>query len=245
MAELNSETTVADLVTEKPGRSRFFENLGIDYCCGGKRPIGEVCAERGLDVRTLLDTLAAVEAAGEAGPSDPDWELKGASPAELARHIVEVHHAFLRRELPRLSELGAHVAGHHGEREPRLERVTLLLASLRRELEAHLATEERELFPAIVTGGELEPGAEGLLSALEGEHESAGLLLREIRGLTDGYRVPEWGCNSFRAFYDGLEELEIDIHQHVHEENNILFPALQEASGNGPAGAGGERGEGR
>lgn len=235
MAELNTQITVADLVTERPSRSRFFERLGIDYCCGGKRPIEEVCAERGLDARTLLDTLAAAEAAEKGDGLDAGFDPGKASPAELVKHIVDVHHAYLKRELPRLSEIADHVVEHHGERESRLARTAAALKTLRADLEAHTETEERELFPALVDPAEIDgrksagasPSTLELLLSLEGEHQAAGALLEEIRGLTDGYTVPEWGCNTFRAFYDGLHELEIDIHQHVHKENNILFPAVR------------------
>lgn len=232
MTELNIHTTVADFVCDRPSRSRLFEGLGIDYCCGGKRPLTEVCAERGIDAQALLETLVA---AGESTPGgDTCEDLTRMSPAELIAHIVEVHHKHLRSELPRMSELGAHVASHHGDRELRLASVAALFDSLRADLEAHMDTEEKVLFPALLATSEQGAASTGanrsslreLTTALEGEHRETATVLEELRALTDGFTVPDWGCNSFRALYDGLRELERDIHEHVHEENNILFPMV-------------------
>lgn len=228
MAELQTHRTVAELVTERPSRSRFFEKLGIDYCCGGERTVDEVCEERGLDARTLLDALEASETgAGE------ESDLREATPAALIHHIVEIHHGYLRRELPRLSEIGAHVAAHHGEREPRLRKVVELFERLRGDLEKHIDSEESELFPALLAAeDEAKKGAASASVAdYEEEHRATGRQLAELRSLTEGYRVPEWGCNSFRAFYAALEELEAETHRHVHEENNLLFPAAGAATG--------------
>jgi len=232
MADIN--TTVAELVIENPSRARFFEKLGIDYCCGGKRSLDEACAEQGLDARTMLTALLAEETARAESVHDSFADLKKASPAELMQNIIDTHHAYLRQELPRLEELGEHVREHHGERELRLKAVVEVLRSLRMDLEAHLQTEEEELFPALRRAASPEDIEDAgfrsskleLVETLEEDHEATGMLLQEIRTLTEGFSVPEWGCNSFRAFYEGLHDLERDIHQHVHKENNILFPAV-------------------
>lgn len=232
MADIN--TTVAQLVIENPSRARFFEKLGIDYCCGGTRSLDEACAEQGLDARTMLAALLAEENAQAESARGSHLDLKEASPAELIQNIVDTHHAYLRNELPRLEALGDHVRDEHGERELRLKAVTEVLRSLRADLEAHLRTEEEELFPALRRAASPEDIEDAgfrsskleLVETLEEEHEATSMLLQEIRTLTDGFSVPEWGCNSFRAFYEGLHDLEQDIHQHVHKENNILFPAV-------------------
>lgn len=228
MADIDIHTTIADLVAEKPARSRIFEGLGIDYCCGGKRPLEEVCAERGLDARTLINTLVLAETtAGE-----PAVDLRRSAPRELIEHIVEVHHGYLRRELPRLSEIGAHVASHHGEREPRLLEVATVFEKLRSQLEKHIAAEESELFSRFLGheggGPNSSTGGRALIEELETEHSETGALLEGLAALTDNFTVPEWGCNSFRAYYAGLSDLQSDIHEHVHKENNILFPMIIE-----------------
>ena len=232
MADIN--TTVAQLVIENPSRARFFEKLGIDYCCGGKRSLDEACAEQGLDARTMLAALLAEETAQAESVHGAHAELTEVSPDELIQNIIDTHHAYLRRELPRLEELGNHVREEHGDRELRLRAVTEVLRSLRADFEAHLQTEEEELFPALRRAASPEDIEDAgfrsskleLIETLEEEHEATGMLLQEIRTLTDGFSVPDWGCNSFRAFYDGLRDLEEDIHRHVHKENNILFPAV-------------------
>ena len=139
--------TLADVAATSLGAVRILERLSLDYCCGGKRPLEEVCSERGLDARTLLASLIAEEET--LGEDSEELNLKKAAPTEIIRHIVDHHHAYLRRELPRLTELGAHVAEHHGEREPRLNAVTEVLATLRTDLEAHLRVEEQRLFARI------------------------------------------------------------------------------------------------
>jgi len=221
-------TTVSTIVADRPSRSRFFERLGIDYCCGGNKPIGELCAAKGLDAKSVLDALAAFEAASEKPNNETD--LRGLSTRELADHIVGRHHAYLRRELPRLTGIATKVVEAHGDHEPRLVRIDGELAALRRELELHLDREERLLFPQLRGDS---PEAEALypvIAELEKEHRDTGDALRRIRELTDEYAVPEWACNTFRAFYDGLRELEADVHEHVYEENSLLFPRVREVS---------------
>ena len=242
MKQLNTKVLVSDLVAQRPSRSRLFEQLGIEYCCGGKRPLDEVCNEKGLDARTLLDTLFAAESGGSGGEDERNWTH--ASIQELIQNITDVHHAYLRQELPRLSALADHVAESHGEREPRLLLLRECLTELREELEPHLDREEAELFRAILnlmsapvaakaenpaSAAKARSLLHAALESLEGEHRQTAEKLQRIRALSDRFEAPDWACNSFRAFYDGLHELETNIHEHVHKENNILFPAVKEA----------------
>lgn len=242
MARHNVKVLVSDLVAERPSRSRLFEQLGIEYCCGGKRPLDEVCEEKGLDAQTLLNTLHAMESAGRVHDGERNWGR--ASAEELISNITEVHHAFLRAELPRLSALAEHVAESHGEQEPRLLLLRDSFEELRGEMEPHLDVEEEEVFRDIlnligqlgpeepVSTSEAERAKARLrssLDSLEGEHRSTAEHLHRMEALSDRYEAPGWACNSFRAFYDGLRELAENIHEHVHKENNILFPAVRQA----------------
>src|SRR5262245_37874439 len=211
---------VGDLAAERPARARVFEQLGIDYCCGGRRPLDDACSDRGLDVESVVALLDA-----EANTLDePDW--MHAPLSELCDHIVAVHHGYLRRELPRLTELLAKCERAHGDDRPELVEARETFEHLRAELEHHLADEERRLFPACrrLDAGD-PPGVElpNDLLHLEAEHAAAGALLERLSILTDGYDTSGAACNTHRAALSALAELERDMHEHVHEENNILF----------------------
>jgi regulator of cell morphogenesis and NO signaling len=227
MQTITPETTVADIVRAMPARSRIFENLGIDYCCGGKRPLAEVCQAKNLDPATVVAMLAALDGGTESPVANPDaMDLD-----ELCDHIETVHHGYLREELPRLDFMTRKVAAVHGEHEPRLLEVRQVFEAFNAEMTAHTHEEDETVFPAIrqlvgSTGGETAAAAnlKEALAKLEAEHDRAGAALARFAELTDHYTPPEWACNTFRALYDGLAKLEQNTHQHVHKENNVLFP---------------------
>jgi regulator of cell morphogenesis and NO signaling len=222
---LSVETTVSDLVVERPSRSRVFEELGIDYCCGGGVPLEEACAGVGLDPGEVIAELER----RETGQTADEAGLTGMGLDELVDHIVEIHHAYLKGELPRLSFLVDKVANVHGGAHPELLELRGVFERLRTELDEHTTKEERMLFPAC---RELEHGAsvfpfgsvKGPIAAMMAEHVDAGDGLGRIRELTREYAVPEDVCNTYRAMLDGLAELERDTHYHVFKENSILFP---------------------
>ncbi|QKK08588.1 MAG: iron-sulfur cluster repair di-iron protein [Planctomycetota bacterium] len=229
--------TVGELVRENPARSRVFEHFSIDYCCGGKVPLREACRERGLDADRVAADLALVDA--EPAPSTEDPASMGL--AALADHIEATHHAYLREELPRLDFMTKKVAQVHGDAEPRLHEIRQVFVTCREELEAHMLKEERVLFPMI---RELEQ-ADGAVAfhcgslanpieMMEHEHDSAGHAMSRFKELTDGYAPPEWACNTYRAMVDGLAAFERDMHQHVHKENNVLFPRALELEASRP-----------
>lgn len=224
---MNPTTTVGQLVVENPNRARIFESLGIDFCCGGKKTISEVCAAKGLDAATLLAVLAASEQ-GPLAVDPTDWSH--APLAQLCQHIVQTHHAYLKRELPRLHPLVAKVANRHGPAHPEMFEVLTVFGAFREELEQHMVKEERILFPLIAQReqGNASPshcgGIDRPISVMEHEHDSAGRALERMRELTHGYAAPEGACNTYRAVLASLAQIEADMHQHVHKENNILFP---------------------
>lgn len=224
---IDRTTTVAELVVDRPSRARLFEKLGLDYCCGGKRSLAEACAERGLDLDTVIAVLEADDGAAE-GEAE-DWSR--APIGGLLDHIAGEHHALLRRELPRLSALLEKVERAHAGEQPELRETRAVFEDLRGELEAHMEKEEQVLFPAcrrVEAGLPAPPYVASAISVMEAEHARAGSALERLRELTGGYDLSRALCNTHRATVDGLRELELDLHQHIHEENNILFPRVEE-----------------
>jgi regulator of cell morphogenesis and NO signaling len=213
---IDPSRTVADLVIERPARARAFAELGLDYCCGGKTPLAEACEARGLAVE---EAVAALEAVADTPAGERDWST--APLAELCDHIVSEHHDRLRAELPRLEGLLEKVVRAHGEERPSVVELRDTFTALRSDLEEHLAAEEEQLFPLVRAGG---PYDAEQVHELEHDHAWAGSALARMRELTDGYDLERAICNTHRATLDGLHELERDLHQHIHEENNVLFP---------------------
>lgn len=223
---------VADIAARHPGTIRIFQRHGIDFCCGGKRPLDEVCEARGLDSEQLRAELEEALAA----PSDDERSWTEASLSELIEHIVARYHGRLRQDLPALTQMAEKVRRVHGETYP--EMIPPLAATfegLRAELESHMAKEEQILFPAIQNleagsrsgsgaGGPMVGSLDGPIAAMEHEHDDAAAALGRMRELTGGYQPPEGACNTFRGLFAGLAELETDLHRHIHLENNVLFP---------------------
>jgi regulator of cell morphogenesis and NO signaling len=219
--------TVGQLVAENPARSRVFERLGIDYCCGGKRTLDTVCAEKGLNPQEVLRELNSCVQSGNS--NERDW--LHASLTELADNIEQTHHAFLKSELPRLAELIAKVAKVHGAAHPEIVKVHEIFQQFRAELEQHMQKEELILFPICrqLTAATSLPGFHcgsicNPIRVMELEHEAAGTALHAFRQLTNDYALPDGVCRSYQAMLAGLADIESDMHQHVHKENNVLFP---------------------
>jgi regulator of cell morphogenesis and NO signaling len=233
--------TVREIALEQPGSIRVFERYGIDYCCGGRKPLSEACAARDIEVDAVI---AALEAAAQSPAKVADnWNAE--SLAQLCNHIVAKHHAYVRRELPRLTALAEKVVNRHGATRPELPIIQATFTQLAEELTQHLAKEEIVLFPyisklerAIAEGGQKPNGCFGTvanpIAMMTQEHDGAGMLLEVIRKQSQQFAPPEGTCPTYHAFYDGLREFEQDLHQHIHLENNVLFPrAIElEASAN-------------
>jgi regulator of cell morphogenesis and NO signaling len=221
--------TVGEIVAQNPGLAGVFESMGIDYCCGGKKSLIETCREKELEPRAVLGRLreSGRRAAQTYAPSD----VAGMTVTELVDHIEDTHHAYLRKELPRLGELAIKVASRHAEKDPRLYRVQQTLAGMSIELWQHMQKEEQCLFPMI---RQLERGTQpsrvscatiaNPIRQMETEHDDAGAALARLRELTDGFSAPKWACNTYRALLAALAHFERDMHSHVHKENNVLFP---------------------
>jgi regulator of cell morphogenesis and NO signaling len=228
MDVISPATSVGRIVAEAPQLARVFEELQIDYCCGGSRSLEDVCQQRRIDVAQLIDRLSHAEKES----SDSLGEAWAAAPlASLCEHIERTHHDYLRRELPRLATIIAKVVEAHGAAHPELADVQSAFTELRSELEPHMMKEECILFPSIrylEANGQAMQFPFGSLAnpirVMVTEHEHAGDSLARLRQLTADYVPPADACNTYCVMLEGLSTLERDMHQHVHKENNILFP---------------------
>ncbi len=224
--------TVGELAAAVPGATREFEKLGIDYCCGGSRTLGDACAEARISVGQALSRLQENLTAAQP-KSERKW--KNESLSDLIAHITSTHHAFVRQECPRIDTLAAKVLAAHGNNHPELLNVQHLFSGLASELSVHLMKEEQVLFPyvirleeAIVAGEPAPPATFGTVvnpvRMMMQEHDGAGDKLKQLRGITKDYAVPADACVSYAELYKALQAFEADLHQHIHLENNILFP---------------------
>ena len=225
------DSTLRSIALEHPATIRVFESFHLDYCCGGNRPLAAACAEKGLDLQTVLTALAA--ATTEGAPAAKDFSK--ATPTELIRHIVATHHAYVRTELPRLLPMAEKVAKKHGPVHPEYDQIERELQQLAGELTQHLEKEESILFPYIEAleltrklGGNTPDACFGTVQSpiqmMINEHEAAGALLENMRTSTQGFTPPSGACPTLVGLLHGLDAFEKDLHRHVHLENNLLFP---------------------
>ena len=227
--------TVREIAVEHPASVRVFESLGIDYCCGGQRSLREACERASVSPHDVLDLIFSAE--NEASTERGDWA--DASVVELTRHIVGDHHNYIRREAPRLIPMCAKVVERHGAAHPEVKPIQELFQALAEELSLHMMKEENVLFPylaqmetALREGRPMPPAMFGSveipISRMLADHDDAGALTARIRSLSGGFVTPADACPTYRTLYQGLEDFERDLHQHVHLENNILFPRALE-----------------
>lgn len=224
-------STVRDLAVGIPGATRIFEQLGIDYCCGGGKSLADACDRVHVPVDQVVSTLES------AAQSDTDFSQNWQSESltALTAHIVDTHHEFTRQELIRLEKLFDKVCSRHGANHPELLALRETFLHLKQDLIPHLLREEQVLFPyiermeaAVAGRREIPPPFFGTVQnpvrMMAMEHDTAGDLLRELRQLSGNYTPPPDACISYQTLYQALAELEADLHQHIHLENNILFP---------------------
>jgi regulator of cell morphogenesis and NO signaling len=210
--------TVGEIAAENPSSVRVFEKYEIDYCCGGRIPLADACRARGIQAADLERELS--QAAAGRPVDESGWNT--APLGLLIDHILSTHHVYLKRELPRLRVMLGKVLAAHGDHHPdSLVPLSRIFDGLRDELESHMAKEEMILFPAIRNGFGMVSGP---IRVLEHEHDSAGRALAAMRRVTAGYALPQDACNTYRALFSGLQEMETDLHRHIHLENNVLFP---------------------
>ena len=229
---LDATRTVREFAVEMPNATRVFEKLKIDYCCGGDEPLNNACAKAGLPVEEVFSLLT------QAGSMNDESEVLHAESeplTRLANYILEKHHVFTRNEVERLTALIEKVCSVHGANHPELLQIKSQFLALRAELEPHMMKEERILFPYIVgleaAAADNHPApfapfgtVANPIAMMMREHDGAGEMLREMRKLSADYKVPADVCISYQTLYHALEAFEQDLHQHIHLENNILFP---------------------
>lgn len=213
---MNSNVTLAELATTQPGAASVFYRHGLDFCCGGRRTLAEACSARGLDPATVL---ADVEHEATVATHARRWDLEPLP--ELIDYIVDVYHLRLRETLPDLIRMAAKVETKHAEKPACPHGLTQHLTAMRDALLDHLDKEEQVLFPMIVRGhGRLGVGP---VHVMEIEHDEHGRNLQELRRLTGDFHPPDYACPTWRALYLGLQQLERELMEHIHLENNVLF----------------------
>ncbi len=230
---MTTERTVRELALENPAATRVFEKLSIDYCCGGNKSLEEACRAAGLPMDQVLDSLDMATQSARAHQKNHNWQTELL--AELVAHINRTHHKYTREEIARLGPLFDKVCSVHGKNHSELLRIRASFQGLAQELTMHMMKEEKVLFPYIVRMEESVIQKEPILPSsfgsvqnpvtmMEHEHDSAGNALRAMREASGGYTAPPDACISYQTLYQALAEFEADLHQHIHLENNILFP---------------------
>lgn len=224
-------TKTGDIVARFPRASRLLKEYRIDFCCGGNRPIAEAIKEQNLNAEEVLSKINALyQETKELNETETNWSE--APYSRLIDYVVQTHHAYLFEVLPELSGFVTKVYRVHGIHHPELANVHQLFHQLKAELEHHLIQEEEQIFPKIKSYEETKSEAHlaeavKAIDVLEQEHEACGNILKELRKVTNDYALPEGACTTYTLTYLKLDELETDIFQHIHLENNILFPRLE------------------
>lgn len=233
---VDATQTVAEIARRYPAAVAVFESRGIDYCCGGNKSLEDACSKKNVPLNAVLSDLSS---ALVAKPAADEHHWMEAPIADLSSYIVEQHHGYAKRELPRLTALAHKVESRHGDTHPELRQIRELVDAMTSEMTVHMLKEEQVLFPRLklvedsANNGVAPPPAffGALINPIRhmmSDHDDTGELLKSIRELANEYQPPQGACMSYQALYQGLEAMEKDTHQHIHLENNILFPrALQ------------------
>jgi regulator of cell morphogenesis and NO signaling len=231
----NDETKVKEIALSNPGARQVLEDAGLDYCCGGGRSLHEACLHADVPAEEILNRLR--ENSKHVSPDGANWTL--APLGDLIRHIRERHHRYVREAIARVQPLLDKVVAKYGNNHSELIDIQRLFAAVAREMIMHMQKEEQILFPYIdalekanSAHGSVEPPffqtVRNPIHAMMKEHDAAGELVKQIRKASSEYTAPADACTSYKALYQDLREFEGDLHQHVHLENNILFPRAVE-----------------
>lgn len=226
---IRKDYSLGEVVTVYPAVVKKFNDMELDYCCGGSKSLELALKEKGIDVDKFVEDLNKEFKEFKFENSQyVDWREK--SSEELINHIVETHHGETFRLLKEIDPLMVKVFRVHFSHGPELlMKVHILFGKLKCELEEHLLKEENILFPLMIKYDQAKDEKEKKeiekdIRIIVNEHEAAGDILKELAEVTDDYKVPDWGCISFKLLYDYLHDLEKDLFIHIHKENNILFP---------------------
>ncbi|MEJ7693108.1 iron-sulfur cluster repair di-iron protein [Daejeonella sp.] len=231
LGEEASQETIGEIVVKDYRKAQVFKKLGIDFCCGGKKTVEEVCKTKGLDpdqVKAELESVNMQEL--QTGNNFDKWQLDF-----LADYIVNTHHDYVKTNVPFITELANKVAAVHGAHHPELLEVAETFNQLGRDLSLHVLKEENVVFPFIkellvrkahggAAASEIFDSVQTPTQMMEVEHEQAGADMALIRALTQDYKLPLDACTSYTILFKKMQEFENDLFNHVHLENNILFP---------------------
>lgn len=221
--------SLAQIVNANHKAASVFEKYDLDFCCKGKRSLQQACAEKSLPVEQVISELQTIT-------NEPEIpvDFNKMSLAQLTNYIVVTHHDYVKKEMPQIFAHLQKVASKHGDRHPELFKVLETFSAVKEEMELHMEKEELILFPRIrslesqrAEKKEFNPNINYLrspINMMEEEHEQAGRLLEEISHLTNNYTAPADACTTYRLSFAALQAFELDLHHHVHLENNILFP---------------------
>jgi regulator of cell morphogenesis and NO signaling len=233
--EAGSSDTVGQIAAKDLRKAEVFKKYGIDFCCGGKKTVREVCAEKGIDATKVEQELQQTNSGSFAGVTHAynEWKLDF-----LADYVINTHHAYVRKYLPELRGFALKVARVHGGRHPELMAILHYVEEIAEELTEHMDKEERMLFPAVkrivqakAEGTSLPEGGpklQQMIDVMEHEHDEVGRAYEAIREQSNNFALPEDACTSYKLYFQLLQEFESDLHLHVHLENNILFPKAAE-----------------
>jgi regulator of cell morphogenesis and NO signaling len=222
---INIKRSLGEIVADDFRTAEVFKEVGIDFCCGGKKTLEQACTEKKLEVTSVVKKLENLQTL----PSNPGQNYKDWPLDFLADYIVNTHHKYVFKTLPELVLYTKKIANVHGSNHPELTEVAELFDKINTELLQHLKNEEEILFPAIKEAlkSSSKKAQETIFSEItrmSGEHEFAGGAMDKINEITKGYLVPADGCNTYLVTFKLLHQFEDDLHIHVHLENNILFP---------------------
>lgn len=230
LQDFDAARTVGEWVAADFRLANVFSKHGIDFCCGGGKPVNQACAEKGVSLETLLHEAQDARITAGIGEQYNQWALDF-----LADYIANQFHPYTRQMLAQIGQYAEAVAHAHGPAHPETVTIAAHWRQLQGEMTAHLRDEEQQLFPYIkqltqaqAAGGSPPPppfgSAQALIEQMGAEHDEVGDTLGEIARLSNGYTVPADGCNTYRALYGFLSEFEATTKKHIHLENNILFP---------------------
>lgn len=217
--------TLSKIVTDHHQAAAVFEKYGLDFCCKGKRPLISALEEKNIPAQAVANELTSVIATENKLSDFNEMSL-----TELAEYIVRVHHGYTKANMPQILAYLQRVAAKHGEHFPYMVQVHKLFSELTEEMDEHMFKEEKILFPRIKKLELLDSMQMPLeylqipIDVMEHEHDAAGNIMQRIRELTNNYTPPASACTTFKLSLSSLQAFEADLHQHVHLENNILFP---------------------
>ncbi|WP_298263925.1 iron-sulfur cluster repair di-iron protein [uncultured Lutibacter sp.] len=217
--------TIAEIVSDDISTASVFKKYNLDFCCGGGKTVEKACIKANINVDEVINDLLSNTPKNDA----PTLNFKDWNPEFLADYIVNVHHTYVKENLSIINEFSTKVASVHGHHAPETIEIDHLFTTLSNELISHLEKEETILFPAIKSKLK-DPNFsydKNVIAILEDEHDSAGTIVKKIQELSNNFTPPVWACNTFKALYHKLDEFINDLYQHIHLENNILFPKVK------------------